>query len=249
VKRDQHTLASTTVGNTDPDQSLIDLEDATPAPGPASNGDKPVTLKPFERRVMRRLQAGATLVSVLQYGKWHRGEDVTELRSEGGAIERMPNAAFRKLTSIGLLEMASFKNVRVGIQEQTFLLTAAGVAWLEVNPRKPGEIDPIYVSDIQLRNAPKAARKWLPLVPDGVQRIVKSRGGHGYLIVPIGALETKRYPYISSWVFSQIEPHLEIFNAHDGLTSWCISADGRAWMARNIRKRKVDTNTQKSSGA
>jgi len=75
MQRDQQTFASTTVGNEDPDQSLIDLKDATRATHPASNGNKPVTLKPFERRIMRRLPAAPTLVSVIQYGKWHRGDD------------------------------------------------------------------------------------------------------------------------------------------------------------------------------
>jgi hypothetical protein len=198
---------------------------------------KPITLRPFERKIMRAMQAGFELVNVVPHGKWHRGEPRAELRN-GSSMERMTNAALRKLYSAGLIEISGSKHVRTGIREQTFVLTAAGLAWLAISPRKPKEIDPIYIADMQLRNAPKAARKWLPLICDRTQRVVVSRGGHGYLIAPIGKLETKRYPYISAWVFSQIEPHLEVLHADDGLKSWRISELGRAWLVANTRKRK-----------
>jgi hypothetical protein len=203
----------------------------------ASDCNKPIALKPSERKIMRGLLAGLRLVNVIPHGKWHRGEPTTELRSDN-SMERMPNAAFRKLWSGGLIDILESKDVRTGIREQTFVLTAAGLAWLAINPRKPKEIDPIYIADMQLRNAPKAARKWLPLICDRTHRVVISRGGHGYLIAPIGKLETKRYPYISAWVFSQIEPHLEVLHADDGLKSWRISELGRAWLVANTRKTK-----------
>jgi hypothetical protein len=204
---------------------------------PVSDRNNPITLKPSERKIMRGLLAGLRIVNVIPHGKWHRGEPTTELRSDN-STERMPNAAFRKLWSGGLIDILESKDVRTGIRKQTFSLTAAGLAWLAISPRKPKEIDPIYIADMQLRNAPKAARKWLPLICDRTQRVVVSRGGHGYLIAPIGKLETKRYPYISAWVFSQIEPHLEVLHADDGLKSWRISELGRAWLVANTRKRK-----------
>ena len=45
---------------------------------------------------------------VISHGKWHRGEPTTELRSDN-STERMPNTAFRKRWSGGLIDILEFK--------------------------------------------------------------------------------------------------------------------------------------------